>query len=201
MGVWARTIIRVKGGMITRSFDRATADPRAAQTRLLLNILHANAQTEYGKAHAFSRIADANAFASAVPINTFAALSPYVEQMKDGRANILTAEAPVMFNRTSGTTDVPKCLPVTPTALAATAAASCQWLCRALKDHPSLLDHAFLCVSGSPAQSNSPKNARRSSTSNSGCSAAAKCPPAGITVQRCTFAWRSATFLGTIRTS
>ncbi len=152
MGTLQKTVIRIKGCMIKRSFDRATKHPQAAQTKLLLDILRNNRDTEYGKEHAFSRITDADEFAKTVPINTFSDLAPYVERMKNGQRNILTADQPVMFNLTSGTTDKPKYLPITRRGMALTASASSQWLYRGLKDHPSFLDHSLLCISGSPVE-------------------------------------------------
>lgn len=114
--------------------------------------MRSNRETEYGKEHAFSEMTDADTFAKRVPVNTFSGLAPYVERMKDGERNVLTADQPVMFNLTSGTTDQPKYLPVTQRGMALTAGAASQWLYRALEDHPSLLDHSFLCISSASVQ-------------------------------------------------
>lgn len=156
MGTLLKTAMRIKGGLIKRSFDQATKDPQATQTKLLLDILRNSRETEYGEKHAFSRITNADAFAKTVPLNTFSDLAPYVERMKNGQRNILTADPPFMFNLTSGTTDKPKYVPITPRGMTLTARLSHQWLYRALQDHPSFLDRSILFISGAPTEGRTP---------------------------------------------
>ena len=148
MGKLLKTALWLKGGLIQRSFDRATMDPQATQAILLKNILRNNQGTLYGTEHGFSKIADSATFASVVPINTFTELAPYVERMKKGERNILTHDQPVLFNLTSGTTDKPKYVPVTKNGMALVANTSHQWLYRALRDHPTFVDHSIICISG-----------------------------------------------------
>ena len=143
-----KMLTRLKGGAVHRSLERATRDPQRAQTALLLEILAANRNSQYGRAHSFHTITDAATFAGAVPVCTYADLAPCVEKMKEGKADILTAGRPLAFNVTSGTTDEPKFLPVTRRGLAAAADLSALWLYRALQDHPRLLNGALLCVAG-----------------------------------------------------
>lgn len=148
MGQLLKTAMWLKGGMIQRSFDRATRAPEAAQTMLLADILRNNQETQYGQEHGFSKISTPDTFATAVPINTFIDLSPYVERMKQGERNILTHDQPVLFNLTSGTTDKPKYVPVTRKGMALVADTSHQWLYHALRDHPTFVDHSIICISG-----------------------------------------------------
>lgn len=151
-----KTFIQSRGEARWRSFDEATKKPEAAQARLLLNILSRNQDTEYGRVHGFSQITDARSFAEAVPVNTFSDLAPYIEKMKEGRENILTAEPLVMFNLTSGTTDKPKFLPVTRKGRELTARASRLWFYRALLDHPSYLDNSVFLISGARIEGRTP---------------------------------------------
>ena len=147
-----KTDIRTKGGTIKRSFDRATKVPEITQGKLLSDILKCNQKTQYGEEHAFSRISDAGTFSRAVPICSFSDLAQYVEKMKNAEKNILTADQPFMFNLTSGTTDKPKYVPITQGGMKLTANTSYQWLCRALRDHPSFLNHSILFVAGAPVE-------------------------------------------------
>jgi len=140
--------------MLKRSLDRATRDPETVQTKLLLDILRRNRDTEYGKEHGFSRIVDPDAFIEAVPINTFADLAPYVEKMKNGQREVLTADQPLLFCLTSGTTDEPKYVPITRMGMAAAEDVSVQWLYRSLGGHPSFLDQSILCITGAPVEGN-----------------------------------------------
>jgi hypothetical protein len=148
MGQLLKTATWFKGGLIQRSFDRATKEPQSVQAMLLADILQYNQGTQYGQEHSFSKISAPATFAAAVPINTFVDLSPYVERMKKGERNILTHDQPVLFNLTSGTTDKPKYVPVTEKGMAMVADTSHQWLYRALRDHPTFVDHSIICISG-----------------------------------------------------
>ncbi len=152
MGQLLKSAIWIKGGRIKRSFDRATTDPQAAQLALLRNLLQQNQATQYGQMHQFSRITTCEEYADAVPINTFLDLAPSIERMKTGERNVLTADQPVLFNMTSGTTAEPKYVPITRHDLSLTANRSHQWLYRALNDHPKILDGAFVCIVGAATE-------------------------------------------------
>jgi hypothetical protein len=90
----------------------AARDPRAAQARALADILATNATTAFGRAHGFATLRDADAFRRAVPIADYEALRPWIDRQIAGELAV-TAEKPLMYARTSGTTAEPKRLPVT----------------------------------------------------------------------------------------
>jgi GH3 auxin-responsive promoter len=97
-----------------KEFLRAAADPGAAQRARLLSILERNAQTSYGKEHGFAGIDSPEAYAERVPIVTPLEHQVQVNRMLAGEQNVLTAEAPVYYVQTTGSTGVPKHVPVTP---------------------------------------------------------------------------------------
>lgn len=92
---------------------RHTADPMARQRALLRQVLHDNRDTVYGRAHGFADIRGYGDFVARVPINDYEALRPYIErEMTSGEAT-LTAERPLRYVATSGTTGAPKHVPIT----------------------------------------------------------------------------------------
>jgi hypothetical protein len=99
-------------------FDAATWNPGEAQERKLLEILRRNAPTIYGREHGFADVASIRDFQRRVPVSTYETLEPYVERTLRGEQGILTADSPVMFATTSGTTGRSKFIPVTPSYLA-----------------------------------------------------------------------------------
>lgn len=109
--------IAVAGRAAHGRLMRAARDPAAAQRRALASMLRAGRETEFGRDHRYAGLRDADAFRAAVPIRDYEALRPWIDRQIAGEPGI-TAERPLMYARTSGTTGEPKRVPVTPTALA-----------------------------------------------------------------------------------
>ena len=119
---------------------RTTADPERYQEETLLGILAANAGTTYGREHGFARLHSAADFQSAVPINTYEELRPYVDRIADGSdPHALTGDPVEMFTNTSGTTSKPKLVPVTASGRRAERRVKNAWLAHLAGDHPSVL--------------------------------------------------------------
>ena len=126
-----RAAVRVAYGRRYRAFLDATKDPRAAQTALLCRIAAANADTDFGREHGFSRITTMADLRAAVPVQDYEALRPYVERQERSGDRCLTADPPVYYHRTSGTLGKPKDIPVTAAGL------------RRIKQNQRLLTHTL----------------------------------------------------------
>ncbi|GAG59422.1 unnamed protein product, partial [marine sediment metagenome] len=98
-----------------RRFDVATKDPLQTQKDLMRMLIDKNAGTEYGRRYGFSSIRSFDDFQKQVPVVTYDDIREDMQRVLNGDPNILTAEAPVLFAQTSGTTGDPKYIPVTPT--------------------------------------------------------------------------------------
>lgn len=94
-------------------FLQATKRPAATQRNVLREILRANAESAFGRAHSFADIATYDAYRTAVPVADYESLRPYIEERKNDSSPSLTTEAPVFYARTSGTTGDPKFIPLT----------------------------------------------------------------------------------------
>jgi len=99
-----------------RPIEKAFRDPAKAQEKLLANIVAANSETEFGRAHDFSNIQDMASYRAKVPVQTFDMLHPYIERQMAGDP-ALTIQPPVYYAKTSGTTGKSKFLPVTANGL------------------------------------------------------------------------------------
>jgi len=130
----------------SRSFEAATRDPARAQAEVLRALLAHNADTAFGRAHGFSRIAAAAQYGRAIPIADYEVFRPFVKRIIVGEKRVLTADEPYMFTTTSGTTGEPKLLPVSIKWREQMAALTRLWLVRALRDHPGCLEHKALTV-------------------------------------------------------
>jgi len=119
-----------------RRFERETKDPICAQKKILLEYISRNKNTEFGKRHKFSSIRSIEDFQSRVPIGGYENLRLLVERMARGEKNILTADRPVFFGRTSGTTGKPKLIPVTRYSRNKKAELMALWTYYISRDHP-----------------------------------------------------------------
>ena len=96
-----------------RALAAAARDPMAVQHALLLRLLQENRDTTFGREHDFGAIRSYDEFARKVPVQEYEAVRPYVEATISKGEHALTAERPVRYVRTSGTTGQPKDLPLT----------------------------------------------------------------------------------------
>ncbi|MFF4529399.1 GH3 auxin-responsive promoter family protein [Streptomyces sp. NPDC001407] len=91
----------------------AQADLAGAQQAVLADLLRFNAGTEFGKQHGFDRIRTIDDFRAAVPVQDYAAHAPLIERMAAGERNLLSADPPVVYFTSSGSTGAHKKIPVT----------------------------------------------------------------------------------------
>lgn len=94
-----------------RPFARLARNPEAAQRKALQTILRRNRHSRFGREHGFAAISDIETYRARVPVQQYDGLRPYIEAQMAGEA-ALTAESPVLYALTSGTTGTPKFIPV-----------------------------------------------------------------------------------------
>lgn len=83
------------------------------QNRALAQLVGDNVATEFGREHHFQNIRTVADYRKAVPIRDYAALEPWLTRVAQGESNVLTAEDPLLFFMSSGTTGGNKYIPVT----------------------------------------------------------------------------------------
>jgi len=98
--------------------ERQAHHPEVAQANVLRSLLAANRQTTFGREHGFADIRGPRDFRERVPVQQYEMLRPYIERQRKTGETALTAEAPLFYAQTSGTTGRPKYIPVTSTSLA-----------------------------------------------------------------------------------
>lgn len=112
--------------------------PEAVQLQLLKTILAKNKETIFGQKYNFSKIDSYQQFSTAIPIQTYEDLSPYIERMAAGESNILSAEEVIAFETTGGSTKGSKLIPFTAAGLMAIQKAIFPWLGDLLKSRPGI---------------------------------------------------------------
>jgi hypothetical protein len=96
-------------------FERAARDPGRAQDALLRRILGANRDAAFPKHHGLADVRTRAELRARMPITTYEDMRPWIERQLNGETNVLTAETPVFFAASTGTTGTPKRIPMTPT--------------------------------------------------------------------------------------
>ncbi|MCF6353014.1 MAG: GH3 auxin-responsive promoter family protein [Cyclobacteriaceae bacterium] len=88
-------------------------DPAKYQQLIFDNLVQKGGQTIFGKDHKLSGVNSYQEFKQAVPINDYEGLKPYMDQMVQGKSDVLWPGKPAYFAKTSGTTSGVKYIPIT----------------------------------------------------------------------------------------
>jgi GH3 auxin-responsive promoter len=129
---------RLRAKKSLRRFLREVKHARETQDRVLLEKIAKGATSAFGKDHHFERIRSYKDFASAMPVQTYSEIQPYVDRVMAGEVGALfsSSERVHMFAKTSGSTDTPKYVPVTSAFLAEYRRGWNAFGMKALLDHP-----------------------------------------------------------------
>lgn len=85
----------------------------ADQEAILKTLLKVGRNTEFGKQSHFDQASTYEEFRQAVPIRDYEQLRPFIDQIKQGKHNVLWKGKPIYFAKTSGTTSGTKYIPIT----------------------------------------------------------------------------------------
>jgi len=140
----AELLISAEARRAAGRLERAVADTRQAQEALLARMMEKNRDTEYGRAFDFAKVRNLADYARLVPVVDYEDIRERIDRVTRGETNILTAENPVLFAQTSGTTGKPKYIPVTPTDRKAGGLTI--WLHYVHRDHPGIFKGKVLSI-------------------------------------------------------
>ena len=82
------------------------------QQKTMLKLLNQAQNTVFGKDHSFSAIQNYSDFKTHIPVRDYEGIKPYIDQIIDGKENILWPGKPLYFSKTSGTTSGTKYIPI-----------------------------------------------------------------------------------------
>ncbi|MDR4517018.1 MAG: GH3 auxin-responsive promoter family protein [Nitrosomonas sp.] len=102
------------GLFLWRPLINQTYCPQYIQDKLLKQILDKNRNTDIGKKFGFSKLKNSADFQKTVPVRHYEDLRGLIERQEDDQKPCITAEQPVMYAQTSGTTGRPKYIPILP---------------------------------------------------------------------------------------
>lgn len=99
--------------IIFKKIQKEKANAVADQQAVLQELIKVGSKTAFGKDHDLAAVNNYEDFKKAVPIRDYEGLKPYVEQIKEGKHNILWKGKPLYLAKTSGTTSGAKYIPIT----------------------------------------------------------------------------------------
>ena len=148
MNMLFRTAINVQGKSLHAQYLKTFADPEDTQNRVLAAILAQNARTAFGRDHGLATGMSMHDFRSAVPIRSYETLTKYTTRLLAGEKYILSRESPRHFATTSGTTGVPKYIPVTARWRRELTRLNRLWMYLTYRDNPQCFRHGTLMIIG-----------------------------------------------------
>jgi hypothetical protein len=120
-------------------YRAALANPAAAQARLLQRYLRDNADTDFGRRHGFARVRTPADFRAAVPLRNYDDFAPYVDRVRSGEPNVLTAEPVRRLVPSGGSTRAAKLVPYTRSLQSEFSAGIGPWVCDLFRLDPNLM--------------------------------------------------------------
>ena len=151
-----KTSLRLREGRHLARFEKALQHPQAAQAQVLQRLLAANRDTVFGREHGFAEIHSPSDYARRVPVRDYEALRPYVDRISAREEGVLTREPTLMFTMTSGTTNLPKLIPVTASWRDEMASLTRLWMLRATRDHPACFDRKIFYLASPAVEGRTP---------------------------------------------
>lgn len=94
---------RIRKGMATAAADQQT---------IFQQLMKTASKTVFGKDHRVGAGFSYDEYKQAVPVRDYEALRPYIDQVKEGKMDVLWKGRPIYFAKTSGTTSGVKYIPI-----------------------------------------------------------------------------------------
>lgn len=127
-------------------------DPFRYQQKVFNTLIEVGRNTQFGKDHNFDSIQSYADFKQRVPIRDYEQLKPYIEQILEGKTDVLWKGKPEYFAKTSGTTSGTKYIPITKDSIPNHINSARNALLSYVHEtgNSSFLDGGLIFLSGSP---------------------------------------------------
>ncbi len=140
-------------------FRRAAGRVEEEQNAILMRVLAANADTEFGRSHGFSSIRTAVEYQQRVPLREYEDYREWIGRIACGSRNVLSRERVRMLEPTSGSSSASKLIPYTDSLQQEFQAGICAWIADLFLHCPDLMGgQAYWAVSPIAARINKPRD-------------------------------------------
>jgi hypothetical protein len=103
---------KIWASLSVRNMQKWMLDAPAKQEEIFKNLIQNGKNTSFGKDHHFDEINNYEDYKKYVPIHDYEDLSPYINQILEGKEDVLWPKKPLYFAKTSGTTSGVKYIPI-----------------------------------------------------------------------------------------
>lgn len=143
-----------------RKFAQQLQNARQVQLEVLLAKIRRCQSSQFGRDHHFHEIRTRDDFRRRIPIAEYDYYHPYVERVTRGDVTAMfpSGEKILMYTLTSGTTDIPKLVPVTKTWFDEYRRGWMIWGIKAFTDHPALYYSKLAGIAGNWDMRRTPTN-------------------------------------------
>ena len=137
---------------ICKKINQWASNPIKTQHKVFKHLIDSAKDTTFGRDHHFSTIKDHEDFVKNVPVRDYENLKFYVDQVVDGKPNILWPGKPLYFAKTSGTTSGAKYIPITSPSIKAQVEASRNAILVYINEtgNSGFVDGKWIFLQGSP---------------------------------------------------
>ena len=107
------TLAKIYAKQIVKKMNKWSSKPIETQTKVFNHLISSAKNTTFGAAHNFDTIKTYEDYKRNVPVRDYEGLKPYVDQILEGKDDVLWNGKPIYFAKTSGTTSGAKYIPIT----------------------------------------------------------------------------------------
>jgi len=104
---------KVFAKIIDKKVQKWANNPIVTQEKVFNHLINSAKHTQFGIDHDFSGIKSYDDFKQKVPVRDYEGLRSYVDQMVEGKSDVLWPGKPLYYAKTSGTTSGAKYIPIT----------------------------------------------------------------------------------------
>lgn len=143
------------GKYISGQIRKMAVNALADQEKWFYHLIRTARQTRFGIDHGFEKIHSIAEFQRLVPIRDYEEFKHYIQEIKEGKADIIWPGKPLYFAKTSGTTSGVKYIPISKESMPYhfSSARNAVFNYAALNNDFSYLDGKLIFLSGSPETS------------------------------------------------
>lgn len=137
---------------MSKKIKHWASNPIETQHKVFEHLINSAKHTTFGRDHHFSTIKNHDDFVKNVPVRDYEILKFYVDQVVDGKPNILWPGKPLYFAKTSGTTSGAKYIPITAPSIKAQVEASRNAILVYINEtgNSGFVDGKWIFLQGSP---------------------------------------------------